>query len=309
MERPIQEWGGKYNFAKPPQTAPAAPPESAPALKDRTLTNYNGADAPKGKIAMPPSDPGEDHSEAFSKGGSSQPGQAPSSSHMDHPQLQGGGKSHVKINDNSGGEISVEHKTSTSGALVNPTGAPSGGKGSQWVGVKGKFSDFNQPSSSPGSGGGGRTPASSPGGQTPDFAGYAKDTADVESHGGTARDRPGSKFHGKYQIGPGYGGKGTEEQRFARGTELNRQALKRSLGREPTHTELYMAHQQGAGAAGKMGAHPDKSPHSLGVSDKNIRANHGDPNKPSKDFANKWAPKFHEPGVGGPGPSPLPLET
>ncbi|HUD11500.1 MAG TPA: hypothetical protein VMS08_03745, partial [Candidatus Saccharimonadia bacterium] len=182
--------------------------------------------------------------------------------------------------------------------------------GSHWIDVKGNFNrDFNQPSSSPGSGGGGQTPASSPGGQTPDFAGYAKDTADIESHGGTMRDRPGSKFHGKYQMGPGYGGKGTEEQRFARGTELNRQQLKRSLGREPTHTELYMAHQQGAGAAGKLGGHPDRTPHELGVRDKNITDNHGNPNRPAKDFVNKWAPKFHEPGVGGPGPSPLPLAT
>ena len=245
-------------------------------------------DAPKGHIPMPPA-----HDEATPKPQSS------ISSHDDkpswyHPQLQGGGKK-VHVDDQTDGGVQIRSDTQHSGAIVNPTGSLKMAGGSNWTNVKGNFNrDFG---------------GQAPGKGIRDFGGFAHDSAEIESRGGTMRDRPGSKFHGKYQMGPGFGGHGDEETRFRRGSETNADQLRKSLGREPTHTELYMAHQQGANAAAKMGAHPDRTPHNLGVSDKNIRANHGDPNKPSKDFVNKFAPRMHEDGVGGPGPSPLPLNT
>jgi hypothetical protein len=126
------------------------------------------------------------------------------------------------------------------------------------------------------------------------FDQYRNITAQIESGGGTVPDRPGSQYHGTYQLGPGWGGTGTEEERFARGTQDNFNTLRNNLGRDPTQGELYLAHQQGAGGALSLINNPDTPAGQL-VPARHISANGGDPNAPASDFINKWASRYGAP--------------
>lgn len=76
----------------------------------------------------------------------------------------------------------------------------------------------------------------------------------------------------------------------------NKAALTGRLGRPPTDAELYLAHQQGAGGAALLLAHPEARAGDL-VGDKAIRVNGGDPNAPASAFTSMWTAKF----AGAPG--------
>ncbi|TRL39889.1 hypothetical protein FNA46_07785 [Rhizobium straminoryzae] len=70
----------------------------------------------------------------------------------------------------------------------------------------------------------------------------------------------------------------------------NTAALRKSLGREPTAGELYLAHQQGAGGAAKLLTNPDVPAESLVGADA-VRLNGGTPGMTAGEFANLWIRK------------------
>lgn len=81
----------------------------------------------------------------------------------------------------------------------------------------------------------------------------------------------------------------------------NAKQLQSSLGRAPTEGEVYLAHQQGAGGAAALIAHPSENAVSalanhaglsLEDADRNIRVNGGNPNMTAGQFAAKWTGKF-----------------
>lgn len=71
----------------------------------------------------------------------------------------------------------------------------------------------------------------------------------------------------------------------------NRETLTAQLGREPTAGELYLAHQQGSGGAGKLLSNPDAKAADM-VGAKAVTANGGTANMTSQQFANKWISKI-----------------
>lgn len=90
--------------------------------------------------------------------------------------------------------------------------------------------------------------------------------ADIESGGGTQPDRAGSKYRGVFQLSPDlyrkYGGDpsnvGDQVRAGLQSLRDTKAALGRSLGREPTPDEVYLAHQQGvAGATALLAADRD----------------------------------------------------
>jgi hypothetical protein len=105
-----------------------------------------------------------------------------------------------------------------------------------------------------------------------------------------------------YQFEPGtwakYGAGGTrgtaqgEESAMNALTQDNRNALKEHLGREPTGSELYLAHQQGAQGAWQLLSQPSRRAGDI-VGDHAVRSNGGDPNAPASDFVALWAAKFN----------------
>jgi len=78
-------------------------------------------------------------------------------------------------------------------------------------------------------------------------------------------------------------------QRYA---SMNAPVLKRTLGRDPTDAELYLAHQQGPAGASKLFANPDARAGDL-VGDAAIRGNGGDPNATARQFTSMWIAKFN----------------
>jgi hypothetical protein len=80
-------------------------------------------------------------------------------------------------------------------------------------------------------------------------------------------------------------------QAAARLTLDNEGTLKRSLGRDPTPGELYLAHQQGAGGASKLLANPDAPAADL-VGAKAVTSNGGTAGMTARDFAGLWLNKF-----------------
>lgn len=76
----------------------------------------------------------------------------------------------------------------------------------------------------------------------------------------------------------------------------NKTELSQRIGRTPTDTELYLAHQQGASGAAVLLANPSARAGDL-VGDRAIRVNGGDPNAPASQFTSMWAARF----VGAPG--------
>ncbi|KOX55101.1 hypothetical protein ADL19_13430 [Streptomyces purpurogeneiscleroticus] len=77
----------------------------------------------------------------------------------------------------------------------------------------------------------------------------------------------------------------------ARLTLDNEGTLKRSLGRDPTQGELYLAHQQGAGGASMLLANPDAPAAEL-VGAKAVTSNGGTAGMTARDFAGLWLNKF-----------------
>ncbi len=74
-------------------------------------------------------------------------------------------------------------------------------------------------------------------------------------------------------------------------TASNKKQLTDALGRDPTDSELYLAHQQGARGALKLLQNPDKTPAELGLGPA-VANNKGDPNAPASAFVSKWGDKY-----------------
>ena len=74
-------------------------------------------------------------------------------------------------------------------------------------------------------------------------------------------------------------------------TTDNYNTLKSKLGRDPSHGELYLAHQQGADGAAKILSQPDqKAVDVLGRDE--VLNNGGNENMTAAEFASKWTSKF-----------------
>jgi hypothetical protein len=99
----------------------------------------------------------------------------------------------------------------------------------------------------------------------------------------------------------------------------NRAALARTLGREPSAGELYLAHQQGIGGATALLRNPNRSAFDAlkaaykGNEEKALAAlvnNRGNISMTAGEFANKWIGKMERAPVSPPGgyggPAPLP---
>lgn len=89
---------------------------------------------------------------------------------------------------------------------------------------------------------------------------------------------------------------GQSAEAAARLAADNKAQMSATLGRPPTDAELYLAHQQGAGGAGKLLANPTIRAGDL-VGDRAIRVNGGDPNAPAANFTSMWAAKFNGAGA------------
>jgi hypothetical protein len=122
----------------------------------------------------------------------------------------------------------------------------------------------------------------------------------IESNFGRAHDRPGSQYQGPFQLGRDirrqFGVTNPADWRqsaaaAASYASSNANILRQRLGREPTGQELYMAHQQGAGGASALLAHPNAPAGSL-VNPLFVRANGGDPNAPASAFTGRFGSKY-----------------
>lgn len=125
--------------------------------------------------------------------------------------------------------------------------------------------------------------------------------AGIESRFGKAPDRPGSQYNGMFQLGDAvrrkYGVTNPGDwQQSADGAAAyaadNASYLRKVLGRDPTASELYLAHQQGAGGAAKLLSNPN-TPAGLLTNPDYIRSNGGDPNAPASAFIGKYDTKFN----------------
>jgi hypothetical protein len=88
----------------------------------------------------------------------------------------------------------------------------------------------------------------------------------------------------------------------------NQASLRRSLGREPTPAELYLAHQQGATGAARLLQNPDARAVDV-VGERAVTLNGGDPNMTAGQFANMWMQKAAgagQPAQGQQAPQPGP---
>lgn len=139
---------------------------------------------------------------------------------------------------------------------------------------------------------------------------YLTKLVTIESNGNPNALNKGSKAAGLGQFIPStwkqYGGgaspfdPGANLDATARLTTDNADVLRRSLGREPTQGELYLAHQQGAGAAAKLLANPDARAFDV-VPPKNVLSNlpgglRGQASgMTAGQFASLWTGKFGDP--------------
>lgn len=134
-------------------------------------------------------------------------------------------------------------------------------------------------------------------------SGYLQRTAQLESSMGKKMKNPDSSATGPFQFidstAKQYGltdrmdwGQSTDAaSRLARDNAAH---LRRTLGRDPSAAELYLAHQQGAGGAAKLLANPNAPAVDIVGADA-VRLNGGNPNMTASEFANKWLGKFGDP--------------
>lgn len=87
----------------------------------------------------------------------------------------------------------------------------------------------------------------------------------------------------------------------------NRGILTKTLGREPTDAELYLAHQQGAGGASKLLANPN-IPAVAVVGQQAVIQNGGSPDMTAGQFAKLWTDKYNSVGGGQGGTSAPPSQ-
>lgn len=78
----------------------------------------------------------------------------------------------------------------------------------------------------------------------------------------------------------------------ARLTRDNAAQLRRTLGREPTPGELYLAHQQGATGAARLLSNPNARAVDV-VGEQQVILNGGNPNMTAGEFANLWMNKMN----------------
>ncbi len=132
--------------------------------------------------------------------------------------------------------------------------------------------------------------------------GYLPRTAMIESSGNPRAQNPNSSAGGLFQfIDSTWGKYGGGASKFdpaaatdaaARLARDNQQYLTRTLGRDVTPAELYLAHQQGAGGAAKILSNPDAAASSI-VGGKAVALNGGTPGMTAGDLAGLWAGKFN----------------
>jgi hypothetical protein len=135
---------------------------------------------------------------------------------------------------------------------------------------------------------------------------YLTRTAQIESNFNPNAYNSASKAAGPFQFVPSTGAKylngaspfdlAGSADAAARLAVDNKASLTKTLGREPTDAELYLAHQQGATGAAKLLANPNARAGDL-VGNSAIAANGGNPNQPASAFVNLWNTKFNG-GVG-----------
>lgn len=123
--------------------------------------------------------------------------------------------------------------------------------------------------------------------------------AQIESGGNPNAKNPNSSAGGLFQFIDSTAKNYGLEDRFdpiqasdaaARLARDNGSYLSRVLGRDPSAGELYLAHQQGAGGAGKLLSNPNALAVDI-VGQDAVRLNGGSPNMTAQDFANKWINK------------------
>lgn len=143
------------------------------------------------------------------------------------------------------------------------------------------------------------------GGQAVNFTGgpadYFARLRQIESAGDDRAINKATGAAGRYQFIPStakqYGitnpfDVNQQEAAVRKFTEDNRRVLVKALGREPTHAELYLAHQQGAGGAIKLLTNPDADAASL-VGRDAVRMNGGQDGMTARDFTALWTQKFN----------------
>lgn len=131
--------------------------------------------------------------------------------------------------------------------------------------------------------------------------------AQIESNGNPSAKNPSSSAGGLFQFiddtAKQYGLKNRFDpvQASDAGARLmkdNASYLGNILGRAPNVGELYLAHQQGAGGAGKLLANPNARAVDI-VGEKAVRLNGGNPNMTAGEFANIWMSKANKIAGGG----------
>lgn len=140
-------------------------------------------------------------------------------------------------------------------------------------------------------------PSSGPVSTPEGLAAYKQTIGKIESASGTNEGHLASYYQFEPDTWAKYGAGGTkgtaagEDAAINRLTADNSASLAKSLGREPTPAELYLAHQQGAGGAAALLANPNTPAGQL-VPPVNIRSNGGDPNAPASQFVALWQNKY-----------------
>jgi hypothetical protein len=123
----------------------------------------------------------------------------------------------------------------------------------------------------------------------------------VESNFGRLREHSNT-YQGEYQLGKPirqqYGVPEAQSRNWQESMKggaayaaQNMHDLQSRIGRQPTRDELYLAHQQGEGAAGNFINHPN-TPIGRLTKAVNIRSNHGNPAAPARDFVDKFTKQF-----------------
>ena len=147
--------------------------------------------------------------------------------------------------------------------------------------------------------------------------GYLTQTASIESGFNPSAKNPNSSASGLFQFVNGtarqYGltnpfDPAASTDAAARLAADNKAHLTRTLGREPTAGELYLAHQQGAGGAAKLLSNPNARAVDVVGLDA-VRLNGGDPNMTAGQFAQRWVGKLASADMPAPGAAPASAET
>jgi hypothetical protein len=131
-------------------------------------------------------------------------------------------------------------------------------------------------------------------------SGYLSQTAQIESGMNPNAQNPNSSAGGLFQFidstAQQYGltdkmDPVASANAAAKLAADNAAYLRKTLGREPTAGELYLAHQQGAGGAAQLLANPGAPAASIVGADA-VGLNGGNSNMTAAEFAGKWTGKF-----------------